>query len=190
MTDKRAGTAHHEAAHAVIGRVLGIEVPLATIRPDEDSAGHVEHEACWPGLPDETAEDAEDRLEELRQRDEVAEKRAIFALAGPIAHMKFQPTLNGERFANGSDDLLDVAVYLKIVSGFHPLSELLVPGRPLEQDNKETSRLWERLQWDTAELVESYWPSIERVAEALLIHEELNQEQIDALIGERDPSHA
>jgi hypothetical protein len=65
-----------------------------------------------------------------------------------------------------------------------------VPGKPLKQTNEEVSRLWERLQWDTADRVELHWPAIERVAEALLIHEELNQEQIDALIGERDPSRA
>jgi hypothetical protein len=43
-------------------------------------------------------------------------------------------------------------------------------------------RLWEQLQADTADLVELHWPSIERVAEALLIHEELGQEEIEALV--------
>jgi hypothetical protein len=110
MTEKRF-VAIHEAAHAVVGRVLGIEIPLATIRPDKDSYGHVEHDSSWPGPPDETSEDADDRLEELRQRDETAEKRAIFVLAGPIAHMKYLPTLNGEHFAD-SEDLYNVARYL------------------------------------------------------------------------------
>ena len=112
---------------------------------------------------------------------ETAEDHAKLALAGPLAEMKCRPTLNGEHFADFRD-LIDVTTYLRIASGFHPLSELLVPGKPLQQANGEVSRLWERLQADTVALVELLWPSIERVAEALLIHEELGQAQIDALI--------
>jgi hypothetical protein len=175
----RKATAYHEAGHAVIARVQFIEVHLATIRPDEFSAGCVTHEEWWPEA--ETA--AEDREEEWLQRMEMAEERAKLALAGPLAEMKYRPTLNGEHFADStSNDLLDVAAYLQIASGFAPLSELLVPGKPLQQDDKEASLLWNALQRDTTDLVELHWSSIERVAQALLIHGELGQEQIDALI--------
>jgi hypothetical protein len=169
-------TAYHEAGHAVVARVLNIPVDLATIHPDEFSNGHVAHGASWPD--NETA--AEDREEEWLRRMETAENSAKLALAGPLAHMKYRPTLNGEHFADYGD-LLDVHEYLRLASGF--TFEVLVPGKPLQQDNREASRLWERLQADTADLVESYWPSIGRVAEALLIHGELGQEQIDALIS-------
>ena len=170
-------TAYHEAGHAVIARVLGIEVYLATIRPDKFYAGQVNHAAAWPiNKEDEVAE--EDREEEWLQRMETAEDRAKLALAGPLAEMKYRPTLNGEYFAE-FEDLDNVAKYLQIASGF--TFEVLVPGKPLQQ-NGLASRLWERLQADTADLVELYWPSIERVAEALLIQEELGQEEIDALI--------
>ena len=168
-------TAYHEAGHAVIARVLGIEVHLATIRPNEFYDGQVTHEASWPELETGT----EDREEEWRQRMETAENRAILALAGPIAEMKYQPTLNGKDFVD-ENDLLNVATYLRLAGGF--TFEVLVPGKPLQQDNGEASRLWDALQRDTADLIELHWSSIERVAEALLIHEELGQEQIDALI--------
>ena len=174
--------AHHEAAHAVIARVLGIEVRLATIRPDKFSAGHVTHGASWPDREDANGTiAAEDREEEWQQRMEMAENRAKVALAGPIAEMKYRPTLNGEHFADYCD-LLNVAVYLEIAGGFSPISEVLVPGKPLQQTNGKVSRLWELLQADTADLVELHWLSIERVAEALLIHEELGQEEIEALV--------
>jgi len=174
--------AHHEAAHAVIARVLGIEVRLATIRPDNFSDGHVTHEASWPDREDANGTiAAEDREEEWQQRMEMAENRAKVALAGPIAEMKYRPTLNGEHFADYCD-LLNVAVYLEIAGGFSPISEVLVPGKPLQQTNGKVSRLWELLQADTADLVELHWLSIERVAEALLIHEELGQEEIEALV--------
>src|SRR5262245_381654 len=176
--------AYHEAGHAVIARVLGIEVRLATIRPDKFSAGHVTHGASWPDREDANGTiAAEDREEEWQQRMEMAEDRAKLALAGPIAEMKYLPTLNGEHFADSSD-LLNVAVYLKIAGGFSPISEVLVPGKPLRQTNGEVSQLWERLQADTADLVELHWLSIERVAEALLIHEELGQEEIEALVSD------
>jgi hypothetical protein len=110
---------------------------------------------------------------------ETAENRAILALAGPLAEMKYQPTLNGKDFAD-ENDLLNVATYLRLAGGF--TFEVLVPGKPLQQDNGEVSRLWDALQRDTTELVELHWSSIERIAEALLIHGELGQEQIDALI--------
>jgi hypothetical protein len=180
MTKK--SLAYHEAGHAVIARVLGIEVHLATIRPDKFYAGHVSHGASWPDREDANGTvAAEDREEEWQRRMEMAEDRAKLALAGPIAEMKYRPTLNGEHFADYSD-LFNVAVYLKIASGFSPISEVLVPGKPLQQTKGEASRLWEQLQADTADLVELHWPSIERVAEALLIHEELGQEEIEALV--------
>jgi hypothetical protein len=179
MTKK--SLAYHEAGHAVIARVLGIEVHLATIRPDKFSGGHVTHGASWPERRYETVEDRGEQVEEWHRRMETAEDRAKLALAGPIAEMKYRPTLNGEHFADYSD-LFDVAVYLKIASEFSPISEVLVPGKPLQQTKGEASRLWEQLQADTADLVELHWPSIERVAEALLIHEELGQEQIEALV--------
>src|SRR6516165_5092346 len=141
--------AYHEAGHAVIARVLGIEVRLATIRPDKFSAGHVTHGASWPDREDANGTiAAEDREEEWQQRMEMAEDRAKLEIAG----------------------------------GFSPISEVLVPGKPLQQTNGEVSRLWELLQADTADLVELHWLSIERVAEALLIHEELGQEEIEALV--------
>jgi hypothetical protein len=47
-----------------------------------------------------------------------------------------------------------------------------------------------RLQAETADLVEQNWPAIERVADALLSGRFLNQEDIDALIadGHRHPA--
>src|SRR5262249_36948068 len=138
----------------------------ATIIPDEFSAGRVGHEAWWaPNREGEVEE--EDREDEWLQRMEAAENCAKVSLAGPLAHMKYEPTLSGEHFADHKD-LLNVATYLQITAG-RTVDELLVPGKPLRQDNS-ASRLWERLQADTADLIELHWSSIERVAEALLIH--------------------
>ena len=108
--------AYHEAGHAVIARVLGIEVLRATIRPDKFYAGHVVHGQAGPRA---RTIGAEDREEEWFQRMETAEDRAKLALAGPLAEMKYRPTLNGEHFADFRD-LLNVATYLKIASGFTP----------------------------------------------------------------------
>jgi hypothetical protein len=70
----------------------------------------------------------------------------------------------------------DVATYLKIAGGF----EVLVPGKPLRQNNREASLLWEALQRDTAELIELHWPDIERVTEALLLRGELGEKETPA----------
>ena len=40
--------AHHEAAHAVVGLVLGIPIEYATVRPSADCAGHVSWEPMLP----------------------------------------------------------------------------------------------------------------------------------------------
>ena len=104
---------------------------LATIHPDEFSNGHVAHGASWPD--NETA--AEDREEEWLRRMETAENSAKLALAGPFAHMKYRPTLNGEHFADYGD-LLDVHEYLRLAGGF--TFEVLVPGKPLQQEQRRS----------------------------------------------------
>ena len=175
----REVVAFHEAGHAVIARALWIHVNRVTIRPNEFSDGHVAHEASWPDRQYETAEDAEEREEGWRWRMEIAEDRAKLALAGPFAEWKFRQIVSREYFADFRD-LFDVAEYLQIASGFDPLSEILVLGKRLR--HARASRLWEQLQADTTELVELHWPSIERVAAALLIHKTLGPEQLDALI--------
>ena len=43
-------TAHHEAGHVVIGRVLGLPCGSATIIPDEDSSGHAITHDPWKAL--------------------------------------------------------------------------------------------------------------------------------------------
>ena len=69
--------AHHEAGHAVIGRVLGIEVEFVTITPDIDFAG-----SCTSDYAMYLAFFANDAT-----RLSAIEKDTIVTLAGPIAEV-------------------------------------------------------------------------------------------------------
>jgi ATP-dependent Zn protease len=96
--------AHHEAGHAVIGRVLGIEVEFVTITPDIDFAG-----SCTSDYAMYLAFFANDAT-----RLSAIEKDTIVTLAGPIAEVvttmmellpeDLRPELYGELFDRLSFD--------------------------------------------------------------------------------------
>ena len=152
----------HEAAHAVIARVLDLEVVRAAAGKD---AGVL----------------TRSRLSRMATAAEVMatlERLALVDLSGPVAERRHL----GD--ACSADELRDAAS----ADEANALSR--ARGIVLERKVKsvdalriEAAELVEKLRARAASLVEENWPAIERVASALSGGEPLTGVAIDALIG-------
>src|ERR1017187_9553579 len=79
----RRATAYHEAGHAIMCRLSGIRLNKVTIASDENTTGSCGYEKMIRGKYPET-----DNSDRMRLK---LEKRAMIALAGPIAQKLFNP---------------------------------------------------------------------------------------------------
>jgi len=153
MTNDRQHTAIHEAGHAVVARVLEIPSGPATIRPDEDSAGH--------GIvPDPHAIQHRWELEgKYREFATVMRARIISFMAGREAE---EECLG---FCAGGDDNDRYQIDLM-------LADILRP-------DSDAARVEKRLRLVARQLVRRHRLKIERVAALLLEHGDLSAEKID-----------
>ena len=156
---KNAGTAFHEAGHAVVARLCDV----AVIRAEAGETSRVStHFRLGP-----SAEEAAATLEKL----------ALIDLAGQAAECRW---LRGAAWAG--DEGNAIARVLRVVC----LRRGLPADAELDDNvQAEAAELLENLYSAAAQLVEVRWPSIERVAQALDGGRTLDQAAIDALIGAR-----
>jgi hypothetical protein len=171
MTDHLTHAAYHEAAHAVIGHVLGLPCIHATIVPDDECAGHV----IGPDPMEAFGEMDRDCFEEAlkgnldtRCRDLGSLYRAkiIGLMAGAEAEkVIFGGCLGGD----GGGDYKDrYQIALIADSDFAP---------------DKWERYEPRMRRQTRRLVRKHRDKIERVARALLEHQTLSGEAIEATIS-------
>jgi ATP-dependent Zn protease len=151
-------TAHHEAGHAVIARVLTLVAGHATIKPDYDegTAGvSVTHEsyACLSEW---------EKRGKVRELDAVWHARIMTAMAGAEA----EAVLLGRKSTGDDDDQYQILL----------MAEELCRSVPWK-------RLELRLRAMTRMLVQRHKARIERVAKALLARTTLNAEQLNELVG-------
>ena len=137
--------AYHEAGHAVIARVVGIELERVLIT---DSGG----------------------VAYLGQIDD-AESDVLLTFAGPAAELYYCPC-DGAGWAGDKED---AAAALIILCDYEPSLPAYY-------------QLWDQLECHSRNLVEANWAAIERVAEALIAHGELNQDEVDNLIFGESPA--
>jgi hypothetical protein len=159
-SERKAVIAHHEAGHAVIARVLGLEVDSVTIIPDPvaDTAGICfRDDAMWLAL-----------YADLATRLSAIEKNVVVSLAGPAAESQYLG--KRETVATGGD--------LKMAKA-HVQLALELSGR----DHSEYHELFGQLSLETKILVSQYWSAIERVAHGLLDFSTLNGTDVDDLIA-------
>ena len=194
-------TAHHEAGHAVIARVLTLAAGPATIKPNyrEGSAGHaIVHEpyAClheW------------EKRGKVREQDAVWHARIMALMAGAEAEAEL---LGSASDGDGGDrdeieKMAGELCHASIATSLPPeearkmLEELRVffassaPKPPLTRSEKfgphasfaPWSRLEPRLRAMTRLLIRRHRSRIERVAKALLAKTTLSARQLDKLIG-------
>jgi hypothetical protein len=154
MIAKHGATAAHESGHAVVSRLLGIEIIRARAR--EGDAGVRTRFRFGPTAAESAA---------------TLEKLALVDLAGQAAECR---SLRGAEWA--TDEANAVSRALRIVLLRHGSEELTDALRV------EAAELLASLRATVGALVEISWPAIERVAGALEAGEELAQAEIDSLI--------
>jgi len=156
---RRTHTAHHEASHAVIGRVLTLYCDGATIKPDYvlREAGHVIIYDPWACL----------RQWEMRGKvrdndDAVWHARIITYMAGVEGEM----ALLGSTNDGDGDDRYKIEMMAEKLSNC-----------------KDWNKLEPRLRAMTRMLVRRHKTLIERTANVLLRKTTLSRIQLDKLIG-------
>ena len=163
--------AYHEAGHAIVARVLGRRVPVATIVVDEErgSAGHVHHE--WAQdlneLECEGGNDEEENADVERKRQVIFEHEAMVALAGRAAQRRFL----GER---ANEDVLHETATSDRRFVLDMLDRLA--GR---DDDELRNAWWKLLELRTERLLTKHWPAVEYMASCLLERKTLTGEEID-----------
>jgi hypothetical protein len=159
-------TAYHEAGHAVVARVLGIPVTMATINPGTRSLGHVVFGESAFQMHTRLCE-AGGAAKDRAVRESTAWRTHIMAImAGreaEIAILGFHHDDKGDR--QDKRDINRLAKWL---------------------DYKARDEILHSLRVDTMQLVSNTARSIRRVAGGLRQSASLDQNQIDQIITEMD----
>jgi ATP-dependent Zn protease len=177
--DKRR-IAHHEAGHAVIARMLGVDVVRASILPTNKERGG----SLNPSAEHLAGDDAQARLRGL-------ETDAKIALAGPNAEKKYRPETNVQKAQREQwrDDLAvctSAAINIVLLRDDPSIRFNFTGARdfePTETQAAEIRQLVNRFSREAQTLVEQHWPAITRVAAALLDRKILYNDEIAALIN-------
>lgn len=166
--------ARHEAGHAVIARVLNVNIVYATLVAAGDSSAQVLTVSASHQRPDDP---------------NALEHDAMVVLAGPLAQQRHRPKSPREQeraWEDGGDWYDDKfnAINLLLMLLMRRRGEPVVPGLvQLEGDRaQELGDLFDRTISKTASLVGEHWPAICRVAKALMSDRVLSEAEIDALI--------
>ena len=167
----------HEAGHAVVARILGVEVSGITMRPSgaDNTAGVETVSASWLARKASTSEQVL-----------ACENDALVALAGMAAQARSHPDLlvttdNPEYQADIGNAQRMVANIVLLLRG-----EAVVEGErspPLSGDDLKTAKVkFDQLVQKTYSLVREHWREIVRVAKALESRNQVDQAELDQLI--------
>jgi ATP-dependent Zn protease len=158
--------AYHEAGHAVIARVLGVEVDyvvLFSTDPSNESAA-LTHSATW-----------RHSNADVPTLASAIEKDAKVSLAGIYAQSRRFPPKTKKAYSSDSKNGRE---------GIRPTPDDTT-YEPDASARAEYEILFNRLCKETEKLVGENWPAIERVAEALVSRPILLQDDLDRLIDNR-----
>src|SRR5262249_54095246 len=170
----RREVAYHEAGHAVIAHMLGYQVRRVSIAPKSGSTGHV----SWRNpiknrsVKSKLQYGSEANLDRVRhQIDHVI----IVCMAGALAQKRHNRrsdwgysgsgAARGEFLLKGSDD----QQVLELMSRVY-------------EDEKVRDAYWRYLKARAEDLVERYWPRIERLATTLLDRETISGDIREAMM--------
>jgi hypothetical protein len=153
-------TAYHEAGHVFVAVHSGAIVESVTIDPDWDDGPnrYGDVQIRWPTQTDDTPE-------------ELAEKRILIALAGPVTEMIF----TGDPFhpAMVAEWSMDWDEAWNVTSSFIPDEK-----KRLNYLEQKTIQLYQLLHQD------SRWALLSIIVDHLLAHETLDSGMIEEIISE------
>jgi len=156
---RRKTYAYHEAGHAVVSHFLGCKALSATVIPAGASAGAAVHRNPLRRVQLDLY-----RSDRVRLR---AERAIMISLAGPLAQRRYRP--RSWRRWHGRFDFRRAAELANRVCG----------------STEQVSAFLAWLEVKTRDLVESYWPEIERVADSLFERQRLDGAEIMAAINRK-----
>jgi hypothetical protein len=181
VTDKpdRVAMAYHEAGHAVIARVQGIEcVQVVMFSPiDGLAAGTQTTKATWLAIDADPAT----LLGAIK-------KDIVVSLAGPCGEMKYRNKpwhqKYFKRWVSDFKSARDRARYAALVAtgadrssgSHHPTADQIAIADKLPVHCLDIATY----------LVNTHWPAIERVARVLIVRDMLDQAELDCLIAEAE----
>jgi hypothetical protein len=170
---RRAKIAHHEAGHAVIARVLGVEVAEIVMFRTAGTTAHVTtvsaaHLARDVGVAAFSAGLDHD---------------IKVALAGPIAQHRYRPTKSIDSWVDDcarATNLAATKVWVTREERIPPEGGLSITLDSTEE--AEAEAIFNASRSETETLVEAHWTAISRVAAAMQQKPLMNQTELDALI--------
>lgn len=154
MADNLQLLAHHEAGHAAIARHFGIRIHDVRIFPSTDS-GAVRISSAEPVTPFQDA---------------------MIRLAGGRAEKQLDP----EALTWRQSTLRDEVELANLIAA---RLDAKLPHRPIAYVDSLGDRVDHRLAGCCAGLVSLHWPAICRLAEALIIHSELDGNAAEDILG-------
>jgi hypothetical protein len=175
--------AYHEAGHAVIALVLGVDVPCVSMARIGASAEGTPATLRWSA-------------EWLARNDPRTmlvglETDAKITLAGPSAEQKYRPDTNiklalREQWRDDMRLAQSAATKIVLIRA-DPNQQFDFDGertfKITAEQNAEIAQLVNRFSDEVRVLVEQHWPAIERVATALLNRRIVYTDEIDAAIA-------
>jgi hypothetical protein len=170
INGRRTKLAYHEAGHAVVARLLGVQVTgVRMFRTEGTRAAVVTTSAAMrhKGLDDFIAGLVID---------------SKIALAGAIAQWQYKPTKNVRGW---DDDFTRASSYMATAVFAEREGKIPQPGA-FELDATEQARaenMFNTARTETESLVQASWQAIERVAAALQTRNLLTERDLDNLIA-------
>ena len=186
---EHAAMAHHEAGHAVIARVQGIEcVEVVMFSPIEGLAGGAQIvKATFQAFGGDMAA----LLAAIK-------KEIVISLSGPCGEMKYRDKpWHKKYFRRWASDFQSAQRGARRAALTATGVSIDYPPRNIERDGAglaihhptaEQIAIADELPLEclatASDLVEAHWPAIKRVAQALMTRDNLDQAELDRLIAE------
>jgi hypothetical protein len=160
------GVAHHEAAHAVVGTLLGIEHEYVELIEEDGGVRGFTRDVPPQWLKDWVASHGTNALDDGQRA--YLHAYMVATLAGALADRQFRDVLGPDNDQDPRSDVGQVSTMLWAVVG--------------GDDKEPVQCAMDRLREETAALLEKHWSQVQVVAAALTQRRRLTGAEVAALL--------